>query len=60
MNLDDDENFHNEEIFNADLYNLVALSARVSFIIVRHFFVVKRSVLGPKRLVYFFIKLYLI
>ena len=24
MNLDDDENFHNEEIFNADLYNLVA------------------------------------
>jgi hypothetical protein len=24
MNLDDDENFHNEEIFNVDLYNLVA------------------------------------
>jgi hypothetical protein len=24
MNLDDDENFHNEEILNVDLYNLVA------------------------------------
>ncbi len=29
MNLDDDENFHNEEIFNVDLvYNLVVMRRR--------------------------------
>ena len=31
MNLDDDENFHNEEILNVDLYNLVAPIIAVFF-----------------------------